>query len=242
MALNLSHVSKHYDGKQVLQDVNLHIPQGEFLCVIGSSGCGKTTLLRILAGFESYQGTVTHNNVHVTEPSHQRFMVFQEFDQLLPWKTVYGNVAFGLQLQRADRYKGEVEQVIRQVGLQGFEDYYPHHLSGGMKQRAALARALIFHPSILLMDEPFGSVDAQMRRSLQGTLLDIWIRMKMTVIFVTHNIRESISLADRIALLNREGQVQRLVSVDLPRPRKPSHSKYTRIWGELLSDLGGEKF
>lgn len=232
MALKVRTVSKSFGSHKVLDEISFQVEYGEFLCVIGPSGCGKSTLLRILAGLESYKGEISGDNS-------RRLLVFQEFDQLLPWKTVYANIEFGLKLQNEKAYDTKMGKVINLVGLIGFEQYYPHQLSGGMKQRVAIARALVLEPLVLLMDEPFGSLDAQMRRKLQGELIQIWRKLSMTIVFVTHNIRESITLADRIVVLNTKGKIQRVVEVNLPRPRSPSSSKFAEIWKQLLSDLGG---
>lgn len=230
MPLKVENLSKSFGSHKVLDKISFQVEDGKFLCVIGPSGCGKSTLLRILAGLESYSGVITGDNS-------RRLLVFQEFDQLLPWKTVYGNIEFGLKLRNEKAYDQKMRDVIDLVGLAGFEEYYPHQLSGGMKQRVAIARALVLEPPVLLMDEPFGSLDAQMRRKLQGELIQIWEKLSMTVIFVTHNIRESITLADRIMVLNAKGKVKRVVEVKLVRPHNISSSKFAEIWKQLLSDL-----
>lgn len=229
MPLKVKRLSKSFGSHKVLDDLNFEVKDGEFLCIIGPSGCGKSTLLRIIAGLESYHGEVFDNDVKVEEPDPRRFVVFQEFDQLLPWKTVEGNISF--------MSKGNPRKLISLVGLEGFEHHYPHKLSGGMKQRVAIARALAMNPSILLMDEPFGSLDAQMRRKLQGEIVALWRKINMTVIFVTHNIRESIVLGDRIVVLGQNGKIKRIVEVEIPRPRQPSNSKFSQLWRLLLSDL-----
>ena len=241
MGIKVINLSKSFGKHKVLDDINLEISDGEFICIIGQSGCGKTTLLRIIAGFLPYEGQVLDNEEEVVTPSPNRFMIFQEFDQLLPWKTAFENIEFGLKLKKIeiDREK-KVMEILSMIGLEKFKDIYPHKLSGGMKQRVAIGRSLIMNPSTLLMDEPFGSLDAQMRRRLQDELIKIWKKLSMTIIFVTHNIRESISLADRIIVLNRKGKIERIVEVNLPRPRRPSYSKFVEIWKQLLSDLGGE--
>ena len=241
MALKIRNLSKTFGNHKVLNNLNFDVKDGEFLSIIGSSGCGKSTLLRILAGLEPYEGQVYDNDVKVETSHPRRFLVFQEFDQLLPWKTVNGNIEFGLKLRNEKDTAKKVNGVIGLVGLSGFEQYYPHQLSGGMKQRVAIARALVLNPSVLLMDEPFGSLDAQMRRKLQGELIQIWRELSMTIVFVTHNIRESIVLGDRIIVLNQKGKITRNLTVRIPRPREPSSSKFGEIWRQLLSDLGGGK-
>ncbi|GAI08887.1 unnamed protein product, partial [marine sediment metagenome] len=163
------------------------------------------------------------------------FLVFQEFSQLLPWKTVYENVEFGLKLQN-QRQPNKVKHTIHLVGLAGFEQYYPHQLSGGMKQRVAIARALVMNPSVLLMDEPFGSLDAPMRRKMRRELVQIWQKIRKTIVFVTHNIQESIILADRIMVLTRcPSKINALVHVDLPRPRGLATPAFGRLWQKLLN-------
>ena len=226
--VELKNVSKNFGALKVLNRLNLDVYDGEFLCLLGTSGCGKTTLLRIIAGFEPAEGTLLIENREVREPSPDRFMVFQEFDQLLPWKTVEDNISF--------MCKTDPHMLISLVGLNGFEKSYPHELSGGMKQRVAIARALAVNPSVLLMDEPFGSLDAQMRRKLQSELIEIWQRIKMTVIFVTHNIRESIILGSRVAVM-RHGKVKDIIDIPLPYPRDPSCSKFSEIWKKLLKAI-----
>lgn len=226
MALTVRNLSKSFGSNKVLDKISFDVKDSEFLCVIGPSGCGKSTLLRILAGLESYEGEVSGGS--------RRLLVFQEFDQLLPWKTVYGNIEFGLKLQNEQAYDAKVRDIISLVGLTGFEEYYPHQLSGGMKQRVAIARALVMKPSVLLMDEPFGSLDAQMRRKLQCELMRIWRELCMTVVFVTHSIRESITLADRIVVLSGKGKVKGVISVDLSRPRNQASVRFGAYWQRTM--------
>lgn len=234
--LSVRDLSKSYGPLPVLCDVSFQVAQGEFLSIIGYSGCGKTTLLRVLAGFEPYTGEVLHRGVPVTEPSLTRFMVFQDLDQLLPWRTVRQNVLFGLV---AGQSEFSADDLIDLVGLKGFGGYYPHQLSGGMKQRAAIARALFMDPSVLLMDEPFGSLDAHTRRQLRSELLRIWQDINKTIVFVTHNIRESVELSDRVLILSEQGSVKVSLAIDLPRPRDPSSEDFGKFWGSLLGELKG---
>lgn len=220
---------------KALENINLDVYENEFLCIAGPSGCGKTTLLRIIAGFESYEGEVLVDGNPVTSPCPDRFVVFQEFDQLFPWKTVFKNIEFGLRIKGVKDRKKKVMEMISMVGLKGFENSYPHQLSGGMKQRVAIARALIINPSVLLMDEPFGSLDAQIRRRLQGELVQIWQEIHKTIIFVTHNVRESIKLADRVAVLTTNpGRNKAVVNIDLPRPRDPTSSHFGSLWNKTI--------
>jgi ABC-type nitrate/sulfonate/bicarbonate transport system ATPase subunit len=209
-------------GVLALHDVSLDVRDREFLTVIGPSGCGKTTLLRIIAGLVPFDsGTVTVDGRPLAGPGADRAMVFQNF-ALLPWATTLDNVAFGLRLRgMAEKERHEIARHwIRLVGLQGFEDRLPKELSGGMQQRVGLARALTVDPQILLMDEPFGSLDEQTRRLLQEELLRIWEEHRKTVVFVTHSMEEAVLLGDRILLMSpRPGQVKELIDVPLGRPR-----------------------
>ena len=203
-----------------LENINLHIAPGEFTCVVGGSGCGKTTLLRIIAGLESgYDGTVLLGKNLVVGPGLDRGLVFQEH-RLLPWLTVQDNVAFGISdLPSSERF-ARVGQYIDLVGLRGFERSYPHQLSGGMAQRVAIARALVSRPQLLLLDEPFGALDALTKIRMQQELLRIWEAQRTTMILVTHDIDEAIYLADRIVIMSpRPGTIKLIVRVDMPRPR-----------------------
>ncbi len=213
-----------------LQDINLDIAPGEFTCIVGGSGCGKTTLLRIIAGLEStYTGSVLLGGTRVSGPGLDRGFVFQEH-RLLPWLTVQSNVAFGISdlppLPRA----ALVEHYIDLVGLRGFENSYPHQLSGGMAQRVAIARALVTQPQVLLLDEPFGALDALTRIRMQQELLRIWSAQRTTMILVTHDIDEAIFLADRIVIMSpRPGTIKRIVPIALPRPRDRTSSALTDL-------------
>ena len=207
---------------RALRDVNFSVQEGEFVCIIGSSGAGKTTLFRIIAGLEEpTSGTVRLDGKAVEGPGTDRGMVFQEYG-LFPWRTVLGNVTFGLEqraMSRSDR-RERAREMIDLVGLGEFEDSYPKELSGGMKQRVGIARALAVDPEILLMDEPFGSVDAQTKQRLHGELLDIWGETGKTVLFVTHDVDEAVTLADRVVVLTGSpGSVHEVVDIDLDRPR-----------------------
>ena len=234
-------VGKRYESDQgpvqALADVSFEVTPGEFVCIVGPSGSGKTTLFRIVAGLESpTSGTVYLNDEPVTEPNPDMGVVFQEY-HLFPWRTVRGNVRFGLEKGPvpADERERRVERLIELVGLEGFEDSYPKELSGGMKQRVALARALAVDPSLLLMDEPFGAVDAQTKAMLQGELLDIWERTGKTVLFVTHDIEEAVTLADRIVVMGTEpGRVREVVDVDLPRPRSRTDDGFGEYYEHVL--------
>ncbi|CAD6520259.1 Vitamin B12 import ATP-binding protein BtuD [Paraburkholderia hiiakae] len=205
-----------------LADVSFTTHRREFVCVIGPSGCGKSTLIRILAGLEAQtSGEVRVNGKTVSGPGADRGMVFQGYT-LFPWLTVKKNVMFGLRMNGQGKSEAEREalQWLDLVGLEPFANAYPHQLSGGMKQRVAIARALANRPGILLMDEPFGALDAQTRSKMQAHLLDIWRNVDITIFFITHDLDEAIYLADRILVLKAHpGQVQELIEVPVPRPR-----------------------
>jgi len=205
-----------------LRDINFKAHRREFVCVIGPSGCGKSTLIRILAGLESQTtGEVLLDGNPVTGPGSERGMVFQGYT-LFPWLTVKKNVMFGPEMNNRGGLEAEREalQWLDLVGLEKFADAYPHQLSGGMKQRVAIARALVNQPRILLMDEPFGALDAQTRLKMQSHLLDIWKNIDITVLFITHDLDEAIFLADRILVLKANpGEVSELIEVNVPRPR-----------------------
>ena len=233
-SVQVSGVSKRYASEQgsvrALADVTFGVDPGEFVCIVGPSGCGKTTLFRILAGLEpATRGQVTLNDSVVTEPTPNMGIVFQEY-HLFPWRTVRGNIAFGLEkavgLDGTDRDQ-RVQQLIDLVGLAGFEDSYPKSLSGGMKQRVALARALAIDPALLLMDEPFGAVDAQTRERLQDELLDIWQETGKTILFVTHDVEEAVTLADRVVVMGRDpGQLREIVPIGIDRPRSRTDAAF----------------
>jgi NitT/TauT family transport system ATP-binding protein len=214
-------------GKQTvtaLKQISFQTHRREFLCIIGPSGCGKSTLVRILAGLEAHSGgEVLLDGRPVNGPGRERGMVFQGYT-LFPWLTVRKNVMFGLRMNginRADAGK-QADEWLGLIGLQKFADAYPHQLSGGMKQRVAIIRALVNHPRILLMDEPFSALDAQTRARMQSYLLEIWKKIDITVIFITHDLDEAIFLADRILVLSAHpGEVQELIEVPLERPRRP---------------------
>jgi len=216
-------ISKHAQAPVVALDgVSLTIQTQQFVCVLGPSGCGKTTLLKAIAGLLVLDsGEVRIDGAHVAGPGSDRAMVFQNF-ALLPWADVISNVAFGLELRGAPKAEREAKAhaLIVAVGLSGFERHFPRQLSGGMQQRVGLARALAVDPDILLMDEPFGSVDEQTRRLLQEDLLALLDRTRKTVVFVTHSVDEAARLGDRVVLMTpRPGRVQEEVDVPLPRPR-----------------------
>lgn len=228
---------------EALHNINLSIEENEFVCFIGPSGCGKTTLLRIIAGLEEpSSGTVTLAGDPIKGPGPERGMVFQEYS-LFPWRTVLDNVAFGLELKGvpAAERQARGRQYLKMVGLERFEARYPHELSGGMKQRVAIARALVNDPRALLMDEPFGALDAQTRNIMQSELLRIWEEKRKTVVFVTHSVDEAIYLADRIVIMSaRPGRIKDIIEISLPRPRNRTSSAVNQIRDRILCDLRSE--
>jgi ABC-type nitrate/sulfonate/bicarbonate transport system ATPase subunit len=249
VAVELRGVGKTYvDGEtgrtlKALEGVDLTIGEGEFVSVIGPSGCGKTTILKIVDGLLSYdEGEVLVNGQLVQTPGRERAMVFQSF-ALLPWLDVRSNVAFGLMLQGVPRQKwdGITEHYIRMMGLQGFETARPAQLSGGMQQRVGLARALAVDPAILLMDEPFGSLDAQTRNVLQAELERIWSTTGKTTLFVTHAMDEAVYLSDRVVIMApRPGHIQEILHIDLPRPRTDelrSTAQFAELTGRVWNIL-----
>ena len=205
-----------------LQDISLAVAEQEFVAILGPSGCGKSTLLNMVAGFDRpTRGTVQVAGEEIVAPSPRRAVVFQE-PALFPWLSVMENVVFGpkTQGQPAADYRRRAAQIIEQVGLRGFEASYPAELSGGMRQRVGIARVLIMQPQVLLMDEPFGSLDAQTRMLMQELLLQVWGQHRQTVLFITHDIEEALLLADRVAVMTaRPGRIKKSIDVRIPRPR-----------------------
>jgi ABC-type nitrate/sulfonate/bicarbonate transport system ATPase subunit len=226
-----------------LESVNLDIREGEFTVLIGPSGCGKSTLLYLLAGFENpTEGQILLDGTPVDRPGPDRGFVFQDY-ALFPWKTVLGNVMFGL--INNGWGKKEAQEIaleyIDLVNLNGFEHAYPHTLSGGMKQRVGIARALAYEPKVLLMDEPFGALDAQTRKYMQRELVEIWEKAKKTVVFITHSVIEAVFLADRIVVMTaRPGTVKGEVEVQLPRPRDYTGEAYLSVRENVLDLLEEE--
>jgi len=238
--IKISGVNKVFNtsDRQViaLKEINLDIPKGQFVCLLGPSGCGKSTLLNAIAGFSlPSSGAIATDGGVVTGPGPDRGMVFQEY-ALFPWMTVEQNVAFGLQIKGMNvaEIRLRVEELLNKLGLTDFKTRFPKDLSGGMRQRVAIARVLALDSPIMLMDEPFGALDALTRRNLQDELLRIWADLKKTIVFVTHSIEEAIYLADRIVVMTyRPGTVKRDMTVDLPRLRDPSSPTFNVLKREL---------
>jgi NitT/TauT family transport system ATP-binding protein len=240
VAISVDGVSKAFGSVQALVDVDVRVRAGEFLSLIGPSGCGKTTLLKIIAGLQpADRGRVSIGDRVVTGPGRESSVVFQDF-ALLPWATVQRNVEFGLLLRHvaADERAARARAAIAKVGLGGFEGAYPAQLSGGMQQRVGLARALAVNPRVLLMDEPFASIDEQTRRVFQDDLLRLWSEERKTVVLVTHSMEEAIYLSDRVVVLSpRPGRVHQTLEVPLPRPRESGEVRATAEFARLVDGL-----
>lgn len=222
-----------------LEGISLDIKDGEFICVVGPSGCGKSTLLNTMGGFLSpTTGSVTIDGQSVTGPDRRRILVFQERG-VFPWLTVEGNIGFGLSdLSRAERER-RIAHYVQLVRLQGFERAYPSDLSGGMRQRLQVARALAVNPDILLLDEPFGALDSITRVIMRSELLRIWQTERRTIVFVTHDIDEAVQLADRVVVLSsRPARIQEILAIDIPHPRHISSPRYLALRDELLKQIG----
>jgi ABC-type nitrate/sulfonate/bicarbonate transport system ATPase subunit len=242
--LDKTYVSQSRDGTltetHALSDINLSVAQGEFICIIGASGCGKSTLLRIVAGFE----TLSTGEMHVmgktiAGPGPDRGMVFQDY-ALFPWLSVAANIAYGP--RQAGLPKAEIaeltERYLDMVGLQKFRNRYPHELSGGMKQRVAIARVLANDPAVILMDEPFGALDAITRNGLQESLLHIWEKARKTILFITHSVDEAVYLADRVIVLSpHPGRLKLEIPIDLPRPRDIASVDFNRLKRLMLDAI-----
>jgi NitT/TauT family transport system ATP-binding protein len=243
--IEIDRLSKSFETEQgalhpALAEITLSVAAGQFLSILGPSGCGKSTLLYIVGGFvQPSAGSVRVDGRPVTGPGPDRGPVFQEF-ALFPWKTVHGNVRYGLDQQGVPRDEADrrVARLLDMVHLTGYEHFYPKELSGGMKQRVAIARTLAYEPAILLMDEPFGALDANTRRILQNELLSIWERDRKTVLFVTHSVEEAVFLSDRVLVLSRSpGRQKALIEIDLPRPRVRAQLLLDRRYQERVVEI-----
>lgn len=238
---NVSKVFFRPDGEKVhaLNDIELTVDRGDFVCLIGPSGCGKSTMLRLLAGLDTpTEGGVYIDGEIIAGPGYDRGLVFQEHN-LFPWLSIYDNVAFGLKVRGLFKEKKDsVLDFIKLVGLEGFEHSYPHQLSGGMCQRASLARALIGRPKALLLDEPLGALDAFTRMNMQDELLRIKAEQDMTMIMVTHDVDEAVYLSDRIVVMTpRPAKIERVIDVKLSQPRDRSNPEFIRLRNEILKIL-----
>ncbi len=249
--LEASGLSKDYGSgrkaMRVLDGIDLTIDEGEFVAIVGPSGCGKSTFLHIAGGFvHASEGSLRFDGAPITKPGPDRGVVFQDYS-LYPWRTVIGNIVWGLEAQgvpRAERLQ-IAERFMEMVGLTAFRNHYPNELSGGMKQRVALARTLTYDPKLLLMDEPFGALDVQTRELMQEELQRIWEATRKTVLFVTHDIDEAVYLSDRVLVFTaRPGRIKETISIELPRPRAieikrtPEYAAYrNRIWDLLRQEV-----
>lgn len=245
--ISLTFKPKNRDPVTALEELTLDVAKGEFVSLVGPSGCGKSTFLNVLLGLlKPDAGEIRLNGKQITGPGQERAMVFQEFG-LLPWRTVLANVELGLELKgvQASVRRERAMELIKMAGLAGFASHYPHELSGGMKQRVGLARALVTDPEVLLMDEPFAALDAQTRDLMQLELLQIWDRTKKTVVFVTHSIEEAAYLSDRVIVISaRPGRAKDVMKIALPRPRDYEmrlsaefNDIKARIWASLKEEL-----
>jgi NitT/TauT family transport system ATP-binding protein len=246
--IRFASASKTYPGPagvRALDDVNFSVGEGEFVALLGPSGCGKSTLLNLVAGFEDLtEGTMTFDDRPVIRPGPDRGVVFQEAS-LLPWLSVWDNVVFGPQVQKIAKvdYEPRAREMLRIVGLENFHAALPVQLSGGMRQRVGIARVLVMEPRALLMDEPFGALDAQTRLSMQQLLLDVWQKLKTTVLFVTHDIDEAILLADRVCVMTaRPGRITRDIPITLGRPRSIddlTSADFTQFKAMIMAEMRG---
>ena len=245
--ISLTFKPKNRDPVTALKELTLDVAKGEFVSLVGPSGCGKSTFLNVLLGLLTPDGgEIRLNGKQITGPGQERAMVFQEFG-LLPWRTVLANVELGLELKGVQALvrRERAMELIKMAGLAGFASHYPHELSGGMKQRVGLARALVTDPEVLLMDEPFAALDAQTRDLMQMELLQIWDRTKKTVVFVTHSIEEAAYLSDRVIVISaRPGRAKDVMKIALPRPRDYEmrlsaefNDIKARIWASLKEEL-----
>ena len=229
------------EGKEtpVLENIDLDVREGELVCILGPSGCGKSTLLNIVGGFlVPTAGAVAIDGEPVTGPDPRRIFVFQERG-VFPWLTVEGNIGFGLGKLSTEERRKRIAHYVRLVGLTGFENAYPQELSGGMKQRAEVARALAVNPDMLFLDEPFGALDSITRLVMRGELLRIWEAERKTILFVTHDIDESVQLADRVVVMSqRPATIRRIVEIDLSHPRDLSSRRYLELRDGIFGEIG----
>ncbi len=247
IVLEIQNLSKVFDddaGKnKVLSNVSLTVEKNEFLCILGPSGCGKTTLLRCIAGFEDFSGKILVNGSERKTPGMDRIMVFQDFNQLFPWKTVRKNIEYPLKrngiMDHEERSRIATE-TLEKVRLDGYGHYYPHQLSGGMKQRVAIAKALALKPEIILMDEPFAALDAMTRRELQNEMLRISASENCTIIFITHNIQEAIILGTRNIVFQKNGEIVFDEKNYIEKPVTPASNGYGKVWKRMRDAIYAE--
>lgn len=243
--LQITNLKKSYfnaGANNLILDIDsFSVNKSEFICILGQSGCGKSTLLNLISGFEKIDsGDVLLEGSRISSTNSSCIMLFQDFG-LLPWRTVLSNVAFGLEIRGDDKQEILVKAraCIELVGLTEFESFLPSQLSGGMKQRVALARALAVKPKLLLMDEPFGALDALTRLSMQDELLEVWSKSESTILFVTHSVEEAVYLADRVVLIaDKPGRITKIWDVNLDRPRQKSDPRLFQLKNEILQELG----
>ena len=243
--LRIENLKKKYDNAQnlVLNGIDLTIHEEDFLCVLGPSGCGKSTLIRCIAGFEGYEGLIEVSGKKVKGPGPDRMIVCQDFNQLFPWKTVLGNITFPLKvggMKNKKERKQRAEEYLAKVNLLQYENYYPHQLSGGMKQRVAIAKGMALGSKIIMMDEPFAALDAMTRNQMQSELMQIKEKEKMTVLFITHNIQEAIALGNRIIVMSKDGGIKEHMYNTIEKPVTPASEGYGELWEHLNNLLTEE--
>lgn len=236
--LKIENLHKEYADPvtKVLDGIRFEIFPHDFLCILGPSGCGKSTLIRCIAGFESFEGSIRVSGSEVTGPGPDRTMVFQDFNQLFPWRSVLDNIAWPLKLMGMKDRKERQEKArvyLDKVNLSEYRDYYPHQLSGGMKQRVAIARAMALGSKLILMDEPFAALDAITRNRMQDELLTIKEREGLTVIFITHNIQEAICLGNRIMVMSKDGLIREDMENTIEKPVTPASAGYGELWQHM---------
>lgn len=246
LILKIDDLVKTYDNadRNIVNHMDLNVYEEDFLCILGPSGCGKSTLIRCIAGLEEYEGTIEVDGKKVTEPGTDRIMVFQDFNQLFPWKTALNNITYPLKVggmkDKAERI-ARAEKYLDKVNLLPYKNYYPHQLSGGMKQRVAIAKGMALGSKIILMDEPFAALDAMSRNQMQEELIHIKEKDKMTVIFITHNIQEAISLGNRIMVMSKTGVIREHIYNPIKKPVTPASEGYGELWEHLNGLLKDER-
>ncbi len=244
--LTIKGLKKQYDNSDrvIINDLDFEVHDEDFLCVLGPSGCGKSTLIRCIAGFEEYEGNIDVNGKKVKKPGPDRIMVFQDFNQLFPWKTVLNNITYPLKVGGMKNKKERIKvakKYLDKVNLLQYANYFPHQLSGGMKQRVAIAKGLALGSKIILMDEPFAALDAMTRNQMQTELMNIKEKEKMTVIFITHNIQEAISLGNRIVVMSKDGHIKEHLYNTIEKPVTPASKGYGELWEHLNNMLIEER-